>query len=98
MIDKIEINKEYWFFNTSLPTHLPKIVTPLSQRGEVTIFDDYIQNEKYAQTSVVRKSLFETESEALKEFVDCVFNKGFIHFVSDEDMSKLQKEQPEYFL
>ncbi len=97
MINKIEINKKYWFFNTRLPSHLPKIVTLLSLRGEVAIFDDYIENEKFAQTSVVRKSLFETESEALREFVD-VINNGFIHFVSDEDMRKLQKEQPEYFL
>ena len=96
MIKNLE-KKSYWFFNTALPTHLPKKVTCINIRGRVARFDSYIQNEKFAQVDAVRESLFNTESEALRQFV-LIISGPRKHFVEDSAIKKLKEDLPEYWL
>ena len=95
MIQKVEV-KSYWFFNIELPTHFPKLVTVESIQGIVAVFDDYISQEKYADVNAVKSSLFYTEDEALREFVQIV--QDGIHFIQKSDLDELKNQKPELFL
>ena len=96
MIEKIEL-KQYWYFNSSLPTHMPKKVTVKHIKDNVVVFDEYVASEKYADKREVMKDLYQNQDVARKSLA-LVLSEGTWNFIDDKDSDILENEYPEYFL
>ncbi len=96
MIEKIEL-KQYWYFNSSLPTHMPKKVTVRHINGNVVMFDEYVASEKYADKRVVMGDLYNNREDARRGLA-LVLAEGSWNFIEDKDSDILENEYPEYFL
>lgn len=97
MINKIEL-KTYWFFNTGVPTHLPKQITVLKIDGNVALFNDYIVNEKFADIRVVKDSLFNNLNEAMIKFAELVADPNEMNFIEQDIIEQVKLDYPEAFL
>lgn len=97
MIEKIEL-KEYWFFNTLLPSQLPKKVKVIKIDRNVAFFNDWIANEKFADVRVVKNSLFNDYNKAMGKFVEIVSDPDEMNFVDPDVIEQAQIDYPEALL
>lgn len=96
-MDKIKENTEYWYFNTTIPSHLPKLVKTTSIHGQVVMFNTYVSNEQFADINVISSDLFNNENDALIKFTERI-KINDIHFVNEKDIDYLKESYPEMWI
>lgn len=97
MITKLEINEIYWYFNEDILRELPKQAQAKEIDRNIVIFDHFIGNEKFTDSSIIN-SLYYTYEDAMKSFMKFYLDKTTLKVLSDEISEKIKNDYPEYFL
>lgn len=89
MVDEVVEGETYWYVHTALLSEYPKQVTAVSVTDRVSVFNEYIGNEKFGETNLVKEGLFYTEMEAQDFFIQLLYN-GEMHFI-EKDTPKFRE-------